>query len=95
MTIVVKFAILFQTKTKQAKQHDNIRSSPKKAPKASLDEDDDLDDLDEDDDFQPVDVDINLVKNIMESLSTQEGGPGPASNILGSMGMKPPPNADH
>ena len=85
---------MFQTKTKQAKQHDNIRSSPKKAPKASLDEDDDLDDLDEDD-FQPVDIDINLVKNIMESLSTQEGGPGPASNILGSMGIKPPPNADH
>ena len=54
-----------------------------------------MDDLDEDDDFQPVDVDINLVKNIMESLSTQEGEPGPASNILGSMGMKPPPNADH
>lgn len=83
-----------QTKSKQAKQHDNIRSSPKKAPKASLDEDDDLDDLDEED-MQPVDIDLNLVKNIMESLSTQEGGPGPASNLLGSMGIKPPPNADN
>ncbi len=82
-------------KSKQAKQQENIRSSPKKAPKACLDDDDDLDDLDDgEDELEPVDVDFNLVKNIMESLSTQEGGPGPASNILGSMGVKPPPNAD-
>ena len=41
-----------------------------------------------------VDVDFNLVKNILESLSTQQGLAGPASNILGSMGVWLPSNAD-
>ena len=54
------------------------------------------DDLDfEDDDFQPVDVDVNLLKNIMESYSSQAGAAGPASNILGSMGIHLPKNEDN
>lgn len=47
-----------------------------------------------DDEDAPVDVDFNLVKNILESFSTQEGLAGPASNILSSMGVWLPPNAD-
>ena len=39
-------------------------------------------------------MDFNLVKNILESFSTQEGLAGPASNILSSMGVWLPPNAD-
>ncbi|KAI9356516.1 SGT1 protein-domain-containing protein, partial [Zopfochytrium polystomum] len=35
----------------------------------------------------PVDVDMNLLKNLMESFSAQQGLPGPASNILGRMGI--------
>lgn len=42
----------------------------------------------------PVDVDFNLVKNILESFSTQQGLAGPASNILNSMGVWLPPNKD-
>lgn len=46
------------------------------------------------DDDAPVDVDFNLVKNILESFSTQQGLAGPASNILNSMGVWLPPNND-
>ncbi|XP_009795306.1 protein ecdysoneless homolog [Nicotiana tabacum] len=44
--------------------------------------------------FTPVDVDFNLVKNFLDSFSSQEGLPGPASNLLGLMGLQlPPPDA--
>ncbi|XP_047179855.1 protein ecdysoneless homolog [Vigna umbellata] len=43
-----------------------------------------------DDDFSPVDVDVNLVKSILDSLSSQQGLPGPASNLLGLMGVQLP-----
>lgn len=48
----------------------------------------DTEDMDED--FTPVDVDVNLVKNLLDSFSSQEGLPGPASNLLGLMGVKLP-----
>ncbi|KAL2553927.1 Protein SGT1-like protein [Forsythia ovata] len=40
--------------------------------------------------FTPVDVDINLVQNFLDSFSSQQGLPGPASNLLGLMGLKLP-----
>ncbi|KAJ8557495.1 hypothetical protein K7X08_003120 [Anisodus acutangulus] len=43
--------------------------------------------------FTPVDVDFNLVKNFLDSFSSQEGLPGPASNLLGLMGLQLPPDA--
>ncbi|XP_030444511.2 protein ecdysoneless homolog isoform X2 [Syzygium oleosum] len=45
---------------------------------------------DMDEDFTPVDVDVNLVKNLLDSFSSQEGLPGPASNLLGLMGLRLP-----
>ncbi|KAK6154160.1 hypothetical protein DH2020_013799 [Rehmannia glutinosa] len=45
---------------------------------------------DEMDEFTPVDVDINLVKNFLVSYSSQEGLSGPASNLLGLMGLRLP-----
>lgn len=42
------------------------------------------------DEFTPVDADFNLVKNLLESYSSQEGLPGPASNLLGLMGLQLP-----
>ncbi|GMH14670.1 hypothetical protein Nepgr_016511 [Nepenthes gracilis] len=48
---------------------------------------------DMDEDFSPVDVDMNLVKSFLESFSSQQGLPGPASNLLGLMGMKLPRDA--
>uniref|UniRef100_A0A665U881 Ecdysoneless homolog (Drosophila) n=1 Tax=Echeneis naucrates TaxID=173247 RepID=A0A665U881_ECHNA len=44
--------------------------------------------------IQPLDVDFNLVTNLLESLSCQEGLSGPASNLLQSLGLNLPPNSD-
>ena len=40
--------------------------------------------------LQPVDVDFNLVKNLLDSYTSQGGGAGPASNILSSLGVHIP-----
>ncbi|KAK3418977.1 hypothetical protein EUGRSUZ_H04723 [Eucalyptus grandis] len=45
---------------------------------------------DTDEDFTPVDVDVNLMKSLLDSFSSQEGLPGPASNLLGLMGLRLP-----
>lgn len=47
-----------------------------------------------DEDFTPVNVDFNLVKNLLDSISSQEGLPGPASNLLGLMGVQLPKDDD-
>ncbi|XP_040906511.1 protein ecdysoneless homolog isoform X1 [Toxotes jaculatrix] len=44
--------------------------------------------------IQPLDVDLNLVTNLLESLSCQDGLAGPASNLLQSLGFHLPPNSD-
>ncbi|XP_030343569.1 protein ecdysoneless homolog isoform X2 [Strigops habroptila] len=49
----------------------------------------------EDTELTPVDVDMNLVANLLESYSAQSGLAGPTSNILQSMGVYLPENADH
>lgn len=46
-----------------------------------------------DEDFSPVDVDVNLVKSFLDSFSSQQGLPGPASNLLGLMGVQLPQDA--
>ncbi|KAE8706980.1 Protein SGT1-like protein [Hibiscus syriacus] len=45
---------------------------------------------DMEEEFSPVDVDVNLVKNLLDSFSCQQGLPGPTSNLLGLMGVKLP-----
>lgn len=37
--------------------------------------------------FQPVDIDVNALKNILESYKSQLGEAGPSSNMLGPMGI--------
>ncbi|XP_027863694.1 protein ecdysoneless homolog isoform X2 [Xiphophorus couchianus] len=44
--------------------------------------------------IQPLDIDVNLVANLLESLSSQSGLAGPASNLLQSLGIQLPPNSD-
>lgn len=44
--------------------------------------------------IQPLDIDLNLVSNLLESLSSQDGLAGPASNLLQSLGIHLPPNSD-
>ncbi|KAJ1529564.1 hypothetical protein ONE63_006336 [Megalurothrips usitatus] len=57
-------------------------------PGTSQDDDDDEDDtFDDVENFQPVDIDMNALKNILESYQAQLGGAGPASNLLGPMGV--------
>ncbi|CAM9653307.1 unnamed protein product [Sphacelaria rigidula] len=41
-------------------------------------------------DYKPVDVDMNMVKHLLESTSAQGGLSGPASNLLRSMGLSFP-----
>ncbi|ONK71217.1 uncharacterized protein A4U43_C04F6090 [Asparagus officinalis] len=45
---------------------------------------------DMEEELTPVDVDVNLVKSLLDSFSSQEGLPGPASNLLGLMGLNLP-----
>ncbi|KAJ3091769.1 hypothetical protein HK102_013475 [Quaeritorhiza haematococci] len=40
--------------------------------------------------LRPVDINVNLVKNLLESFAAQEGLPGPASNLLGALGVRLP-----
>ncbi|NXC03158.1 ECD protein, partial [Orthonyx spaldingii] len=49
----------------------------------------------EDAELAPVDVDMNLVANLLESYSAQAGLAGPTSNILQSLGVYLPENTDH
>ena len=42
----------------------------------------------------PVDVDLNLVQSLLASYSAQEGLPGPASNLLGALGLALPEDTD-
>jgi len=44
----------------------------------------------EDEDLKPVDIDVNLVQSLLDSFSSQQGLPGPASNLLGLMGFQLP-----
>lgn len=38
--------------------------------------------------FKPVDIDVNALKNILESYRSQMGEAGPSSNMLGPIGMR-------
>ena len=46
------------------------------------------------DSLMPVDLDLNLVQNLLESYSSQQGLSGPASNLAGLLGLRLPDNAD-
>ena len=44
----------------------------------------------EDDDEGVNDIDVNLVRNLLESFKAQSGMPGPGGNMMGSMGLSLP-----
>ncbi|EAS36537.1 regulatory factor Sgt1 [Coccidioides immitis RS] len=62
------------------------RSLKGKAPIRNIEDADTTDD----DDHGDSDVDVNLARNLLESLRSQGGAAGPGSNLLGMMGMKMP-----
>ncbi|XP_041364243.1 protein ecdysoneless homolog [Gigantopelta aegis] len=84
------------TSTPKRSTNSSSQSTPKKSVAASVGSSSqprrkaarDIDD--EDDDFKPVNIDLNIVKNTLQSYSAQQGLPGPASNILNSMGIHVP-----
>lgn len=43
--------------------------------------------IDEEDEDAPVDVQLNLVKNVLESFKSQQGLPGPVGNIFSQFGF--------
>lgn len=57
--------------------------APASAPTSSDDEFGDVED------FCPVKVDLKAVQDLVKTYSAQNGLPGPASSLLGSVGMKP------
>lgn len=44
--------------------------------------------------YKPVDINLNLVKNLLESFKSQEGLPGPVSNIYNRLGNVIPKDED-
>ncbi len=44
----------------------------------------------EEEEMLPVDVDLNLVKSLVESFGAQQGLPGPAGNLAGLLGLQLP-----
>lgn len=76
-----------ENKKTELKPEVKVNGKAKKKGSRSID--------DEDDDFKPVDIDMTVVKNMLQSLESQQGLAGPASNILGSMGIGvPAPTAE-
>ncbi|EDW78791.1 uncharacterized protein Dwil_GK12519 [Drosophila willistoni] len=54
------------------------------APSAHLDDDDDFDDIE---DFEPININVNTLRNMMDSYKSQVGGSGPVSNLFSAMGV--------
>lgn len=53
----------------------------------SFEKKNDTDTFDDIENFKPVDIDMTALKNMLESYQSQMGGPGPATNMLGPMGV--------
>ena len=51
---------------------------------------DESDEIDESSDDEDINIDYNLAQNLLESLKGQVGAAGPASNLMGLMGMAMP-----
>ncbi|CAL9166969.1 unnamed protein product [Musa hybrid cultivar] len=66
-------------------QSNNVTEEPSNATTSNA-----ANDMNEE--LTPVDVDVNLVKSLLDSFSSQQGLPGPTSNLLGLMGVKVPPD---
>lgn len=61
----------------------SFTKSNDKRPKSSNGVEDDFDDIES---FKPIDINVNTLKNLMDSYKSQVGGSGPTSNLLNAMG---------
>ncbi|KAL1844121.1 hypothetical protein VTJ49DRAFT_4973 [Mycothermus thermophilus] len=75
--------------TSALKEKGEGQSKGERAVARNDDEDEEDEDGSEESDGS-VDIDYNLAKNLLESFKNQAGMAGPASNLLGLMGMKLP-----
>lgn len=66
--------------------HAKIAGSFERVPAEEGDDGEEREEMAEDT-TRPVDIKLNLVKNLLESFKSQEGLPGPAGNILGRFGV--------
>ncbi|PNF41448.1 hypothetical protein B7P43_G13786 [Cryptotermes secundus] len=66
---------------------EKVASTKVKRPASSAvsEEGDNFEDIEA---FEPVDIDMNALKNILESYQSQMGGAGPAINMLGPLGIR-------
>ncbi|TPX37482.1 hypothetical protein SmJEL517_g00703 [Synchytrium microbalum] len=84
--------------TRLARDFERVEKSnlkkTKKTRQPDSDDDDDDTTSDEDDEYMPIDMDVNLVKNMLESFQAQDGLPGPTSTLFESMGVALP-RPDH
>lgn len=56
----------------------------KSSAKAKLATAEEFDDIE---DFEPININVNTLKNMMDSYKSQIGGSGPVSNLLSAMGI--------
>lgn len=47
----------------------------------------DEDDFDDIEDFEPININVNTLRNMMDSYQSQVGGAGPVSNLFNAMGV--------
>ncbi|XP_030371952.1 protein ecdysoneless isoform X2 [Scaptodrosophila lebanonensis] len=59
------------------------KSNSRTSNRTGNDDDDDFDDIE---DFEPININVNTLKNMMDSYKSQVGGAGPVSNLLNAMG---------
>jgi hypothetical protein len=57
---------------------------------ADNEDDNDYDDGDDGEEVDPVNVELNFLKYILESHASQLGGPGPASQLFSQLGLNLP-----
>jgi hypothetical protein len=79
-------AELHSHKKINASFHKSVRFQP-----SQDDSEHSADEIDfEEDEDAPVDIELNLVRNMLDSFKSQEGLPGPIGNIMNRMGIVMP-----
>lgn len=63
----------------------SFKNKPNTDTQCHDDDDEDFDDIES---FEPVDIDVNALKNLAESYKAQYGNHGPTTSLLNTLGMR-------